>query len=132
MKFEYFTSARGAYYAAIAIIAFLAKTGLEPLFGAQGATAILIMLMWLLFAVDAKMVASSVSLIRPFLPGIGWRDVFVALPVFAALALAAYQANQAADRREFILYFILIMGVCAVFGVFALLRWQRWRARERV
>ena len=131
MKFEYFTSARGAYYAAIAIVAFVTKSGLEPLFGAQCATAILIMLMWALFALDAKLIASRVSLIRPFLPGIGWLDVFVALPVFAALALAAYQANQAADRREFILYFILIMSVCAVFGVFALLRWQHWRGKEK-
>jgi hypothetical protein len=127
---EYATPARVIYYMAIAAIAFIAKAVAELLVGPHGATSALVLLMWLLLVADTKVVPPNLSLLRPFLPGIGWGDLLVTLAICIGFALYAYYAGQISDQREFMVSFMLAMGAFFVLGIVGLFRWQRWRGRR--
>lgn len=123
----YVTKGRLIYYAAIAIIGLAVQTAATPNIGQHGTKAALVMMMWLLLVVDTKIVPSTISLSRPFLPGIGWIDLAVAMAIYGGLAFIAYRTDRAAETPEFIVTFLCAIAICFVAGVLGLLRWQRWR-----
>lgn len=131
MKPRYFTPGRAVYYAAIAIIAFVVSTLAKTMLGGVGASAVVLVMMGPLLIVDIKVVAPSISLIRPFLPGIGWIDLAVATCVYVGLGLYAYYASQLTDQHESMISFVFLLGVFFVIGVAGLFRWQSWRGTNR-
>jgi len=115
----------------MAVAALVVKVAAELLIGESGTAAALVLLSWLLLVVDVKLLPRTVSLIQPFLPGIGWLDLGVALLAYAGLALFIFYADAAADSRAVILLWLCMMAVSAVLGVLGLFRWQRWRGTKR-
>jgi hypothetical protein len=130
MKLRYLTPGRAAYYVAIAMIAFVVIMLAKAMLGDGGASAVVLVMMGLLLIVDIKAVPPSISLIRPFLPGIGWIDLAVATCVYVGLGLYAYYASQVTDQREGMISIVIILGVFFVIGVAGLFRWQRWRVKR--
>lgn len=130
MKLGYITPARTAYYVAIAIVAFVVGSIAKSFFGDGGATGVVVMLMWPMLVLDTKVAPPRISLIQPFLPGIDWIDLAVALALCLGFAAYTQYVGQLRSQSEFIVSLIFGLGVFFVIGILGLFRWQRWRGRR--
>lgn len=87
----------------------------------------MIMAMWALLFIDAKLVPQRISILRSVLPGFSWIDLVAFLILCVAMSYMTFNADDTGDRIALLQVWAGGFVAMVALGVYGMVRWISWR-----